>query len=140
MHIQRGNLIRHKTTNGKPIGDWLMVNMANKRYVYATSLKFSKIYSVIILRDRVYVPKIARLCVSVEIFKKLTAGIIYTVTHNPSKTWINITEDDYDLVEFYTQYGGKLFFTIDSANVIKQAGYKTVRVTVGEKVYQQDVF
>lgn len=113
-----GDIVRKCTASGTPIGPWLKIIAANAHNVWVgPSDNSCECLEAKMDRNRIWIPKKARLCVSNHTIKRVLNGDI-VVSHPVSKNWIDLYENRPDIVELYTTDGMyKVWCTIDGVKV-----------------------
>ena len=131
----KGALVRKKPLHKmSPIGPYMRVEMANSYYVYARSILCKD--GQLLDRNLVHKVKVAQLCVSSNVAKDITRGLITTVTHTATTTWCKVVDDTPEIILFYSRDGWyKAWCTIIDAHQYRTTrGEKRVRISINRVI------
>lgn len=139
MKIKEGQIVRRKTLDGTPEGPWLYVRQSECRWVYTSPIingKKSKDERMgLVLRERVWIPKIAYLPISLQVMRRIRFGVQKKVSHLPTKKWNALITEQPDLIAFYTPDGDEWsYFTIEDITLSVVTYQRTVSIYLKERI------
>lgn len=103
IRFRKGQIIRHITKYGAPIGPYMRIERVQKHWVYAKTLN-SDVPAVLILKTNVCVIPMPSLVVSESIIEEIKNHKHYRVSHTINKVWEKVLIAQPSIVRFYSMF------------------------------------
>lgn len=129
-----GMIVRKKNQFDVPIGPYMIVVCSNAKFVTTCTVGTIEPTRTI-MKDNIYIVRIARLCASPEVIKDILCGFKTVVQHPTCKTWLDACENVPDLIMFYSMNGySKVYVTVDLIERKRQLHSDIVRVYINKVI------
>lgn len=133
--FSKGTLVRKKTIGGIPVGEWMLVEVANSSHVYAKYIGGKDV--IMLSRKNVYKPKIAQVCISNDAMERILHGDI-VISHIATPAWKKLLNNQIEVVMFYTQDGWKkAWCTVEHIGMQPLLREKIVRIFIDRLIHRQ---
>lgn len=133
--FSKGTLVRKKTIGGIPVGEWMLVEVANSSHVYAKYIGGKDV--IMLSRKNVYKPKTAQVCISKDAMERILHGDI-VISHIATPAWKKLLDSKVEVIMFYTQDGWKkAWCTVETIYCIPLLRERIIKVLIDRLIYRQ---
>lgn len=136
--MKKGQIVRRMLKDGTPIGPFLICDKVKGKRVFTHSIDPFTRQQITLTISHTYVCKVVKLYVSEKDIKHLINNL-YAATqfkHKPTKTWLNASKDDWDVVILQNRPVSQRIYYVDCTfrRMIKKTRKSRV-INSAEKIY-----
>lgn len=129
-----GQIIKRQTHENAPIGPFMMVQVVERDRVYADVIGHD-VPNEMILKKNVYRYSIDAVCISENLFERLTKGQTICAQHLATKQWLKVWASKPELIRFYTQRKNyQAIFVVENITKTMSLGEHMIRIIVDNLV------